>query len=177
MTNSTLSDLFGKETPADKAWRWWSVGVFLLGCFFLFVFEPPADNIIFRCDRATDICTIKKSGFFRTDTTKLRIEEINYARFDPAGWMVRGDHGLDLKLQNGNHIWIGTGSTFFARSKEQQKVKEINNFLTNIELKQILVTHKSFPTAIYAAILLLGGLYSLYKGLRPYVIHGLNNCK
>ena len=175
MTKS--NDIFGELKPAEKAWRWWALGIFLLGLFFLFVFEPQADNIIFHCARATDNCTIQKSGFFRTETTKLKIEEICYARFDPAGWMVRGDHGLDIKLQDGNHIWIGTGSTYFGSSKEQKKVEEINNFLKNTEQKQVLITNKSFPTAIYAAILLFGGLYSIYKGLRPYVIQGLNKSK
>ncbi len=131
-------------------------------------------NIIFHCDRATDNCTVLKSSFIRTDTLKLKIEEISYARFDPAGWMIHDDHGLDIKLQNGNHIWIGTGSTLFEGSRELKKAEEINSFLNNTELKQVSVTHKSFSTAIYAAIFLFGGMYSIYKGLRPYVVQGLN---
>jgi hypothetical protein len=174
MTKSMFSNPFSKETTEDKNWRWWSLGVALIGFFFLFVFEPPPDYIIFQCDRGTDLCAIQKSGFFRTEIIKIKVSEIKYAQFDPAGWMTRGDHGLDIKLQSGNHIWIGTGSTFFGRSKEQRKVDEINNFLTNTELKQVLVTDKSFPTVLFEAIFLLGGLYSIYKGLRPYVLQGLN---
>ena len=138
-----------------------------------FAFEPPPDHVIFQCDRATEMCTIQKSSFFRTENITLKINEIKYARFDPAGWMIRGDQGLDIKLQIGNHIWIGAGSTFFGRAKEQRKVDEINNFLTNTKLKQISVTDKSFPTALFAAFFLLGGPYSIYKGLRPYFLHVL----
>jgi hypothetical protein len=177
MTKSALSDVFVERTPEEKARRWWAFGICLIGFFFLSVFEPDADNIIFRCDRATDMCTIQKSGFFRTEITNLKIEEINHALFDPYGWMVMGDHGLDIKLQNGNHIWIGTGSTVFARTKEQQNVDVINKFLKNPELKQVLITHWSFPTIIYAAMFLFGGFYAIYKGLRPYVIQGLSKDK
>ncbi len=174
MAKSIFNNPFNKETTEDKAWRWWGLGVFLIGLFLLFVFESPADHIIFHCDRAKDICTIQKSGFFRTEIINLKIGEIKNARFDPAGWIMRGDKGLDVKLQNGNHVWIGTGSMFIGRDREQRNVEEINNFLMNPELKQILITHRSFPTAVYASFFLLGGLYSIYRGLRPYVIQGLH---
>jgi len=158
----------------EKSFHWWALGVSLLGFFFLNLIEPPPDHVTFQCDRAKHMCTVEKRGFFRNEITNIQIEDIRYAHFEKVGFLMRGYHGPELKLLNGNDISIGAGSTPFT-SKEQKTVEEINSFLSNAKLEHLSITQKSIPTIFIAGIFLVGGLFSLYKAVKPYITQGLAN--
>ncbi len=166
---SLWETLFGEVRGSERLYHWWALGIFLLGVFFLFLFEPPPDTVTFRCDRGTGICSVEKSGFFRTKTQQVKLGDIGYAHFDKFGWIIRGYPGPEIKLQDGNDISIGSGSS------EQQTVEEVNTFLRKTEIKELSMTHRSFPTVIIAAFLLVGGLVSIYKAIKPYIISGIRN--
>jgi len=153
----------------------WALGIFLLGFFFLTLIEPPTDQVSFQCDRSTETCTIEKRALFRTKTEVLNINDIRNAHFEKLGFFIRGYHGPELKLQNGNDISIGAGSTSPFTSKEQKTTEEINNYLSNPELKTLSITQKGTPTILIAFLFLFGGILSVYKALKPYI--GTNNRK
>jgi len=159
----------------EKSFYYWALGVFFLGFFFLNLFDPPPDHVTFQCDRTNKMCTIKKRALFRTKTTIIKIEDIRYAHFEKLGFFIRGYHGPEIKLQDGNDISLGAGSTSPFTSKEQKTVKEINKFLSNPELKHLSITEKNIPTIIVAGIFLFGGIFFIYKAMKPYIIQGLTN--
>ncbi|MEK6583114.1 MAG: hypothetical protein AABY50_01985 [Nitrospirota bacterium] len=143
----------------EKSYHYWALGVFSLGFFFLNLFEPPPDYVIFQCDRTNKICTIEKRDLFRTKTEIIKIEDIRYAHFEKLGFFIRGYHGPEIKLQDGNDISIGAGSTSPFTSEEQKTVEGINKFLSNPELKHLFITQKNIPTIIVEGIFLFGGIF------------------
>ena len=161
-----------KKENNNSYWQW-GIGIGLLGFFFLFLYEPPPDHVTFQCDRAKGICTVKKSGFFRTTTQQIRIEDIRYAHSEKFGSFIRGYNGPEIKLQDGNDVSIGAGKSM--PSKEQKTVDEINTFLLKTDMNQLYITQKSFPTFIVALAFLFGGFYLIYKALQPCIRHGIGN--
>jgi hypothetical protein len=156
---------------------WWALGIFLLGFFALALVESPTDRSNFQCDRTKESCTIEKSVLFRTKVQTINIKDIRYAHFEKFGFFIRGYHGPEIKLQNGNDISIGAGSTSPFTAADQKTTEEINNYLSNSELKTLSITQKGIPTIIVAVILLLGGILSLYKALKPYIRTNDNKIK
>ncbi len=94
-----------KKENNNSYWQW-GIGIGLLGFFFLFLYEPPPDHATFQCDRSKGICIVEKSGFFRTKTQQIRIEDIRYAHYEKFGLFIRGYNGPEIKLQDGNDVSI-----------------------------------------------------------------------
>ncbi len=170
--NDVIRKNIMKKTNEKPYHYWWALGVFALGFFFLTLFEPPPDYVIFQCDRTNKICTLEKRALFRIKTKIIKIEDIRYAHFEKLGFFIRGYHGPEIKLQDGNDISIGAGSTGPFTSKEQKTVEEINKFLSSPELKQLFITQRGIPAIIVAGIFLFVGIFSIYKVIRPYIIQG-----
>lgn len=157
------------KTTNKTSFHWWALGIFLLGLFVLTLVEPPTDRSNFQCDRTKESCTLEKSALFRTKVQTINIKDIRYAHFEKFGFFIRGYHGPELKLQNGNDISIGAGSFSPFTSQEQKTSEEINNYLSNTELKTLSIIQKGIPTIIVAVVFLLGACLALFKALKPYI--------
>jgi hypothetical protein len=148
---------------------WWALGIFLIGFFVLTLVEPPTDHAKFQCDRKSESCTIEKSALFQPKVQTIKIKDIRYAHFEKLGFFIRGYHGPEIKLQDGNDISIGAGSMSPFSSTDQRTTDEINNYLSNPKTETLSITQKGIPTIIVAALFLVCGILSLYKALKPYI--------
>jgi len=152
------------------------MGVGLIGIFIMFVIDPPPDYVTLQCERTKGICVLEESGLFQFKTKYIKIKEIRDAHSEQFGFLMRGYRGPEIKLQDGNDISIGVGGLNLPfTSKEKETVVEINKFLSNTEVEHLSITQKGLPVIIPAGIFLLGGLFCIYKALKPYVIQGLSN--
>ena len=158
-----------------KPIRYFGMGVGLIGIFFMLSIDPPPDHVTFQCDRKKGTCTLEESGFFRSKIKYIKIEDIRDAHSEKFGFLMRGYRGPEINLRDGNDISIGVGSKWPFTSKEQQTAEGINNFLSSTEIEHLSVTQKGIPTLILAGLFLFGGLFCIYKALKPYVIQGLSN--
>ncbi len=151
--------------------KYWGLGVGFIGFFFLTLIEPSPDQVKFQCDRSNGMCIIERTDLFRTKSETIEIDEIKYAYYESFGG--RGYRGPKIKLNNGNDISIGTGQINPFAVKEH--INKINQFLSNPSLKNLSVTLQTkFPTVILVGLFLFGGIYTIYKALKPYILQGLN---
>jgi hypothetical protein len=164
-----------RVTDNQKAIGYFGTGVGLLGIFLMLAIYPPPDYVTLQCARTKGICTLDERGFFRSKTKYVKIEEIRDVHSEPGGFMMRGYRGPELKLQDGNDISTGVASNWPFLSKEKEALLEISNFLSHKEIEHLSVTQKGIPTIIFAGIVLLSGLFCIYKGLKPYIIQGFAN--
>ncbi|MBA4374446.1 MAG: hypothetical protein C0402_16475 [Thermodesulfovibrio sp.] len=147
-----------------KPYPYWAAALFLPFLSFLVLYMSLPHYVLFQCDRNKKVCTIERWSSTRTETEFLPISYIKYAHYDPYGGFVKGYHGPEIKLKDGNDISIGAGSK--SPSEEKKTVDEINLFLTDPEKRNLSITQTGVPSAYLAGMLFIGGLFFLYKEIR-----------
>ena len=152
----------------------WALGVMLIAICIHFIINPSPEKVVLECDRAVNVCTFERTELFQKSSETINIADIHHAHFEELGFMIRGYHGIGIKLKGGRNLYLSAGLANSSESKERELAEKINNFLSNQEIKKLTIIDKGISVIYLALALLIGGLYFVYKAIKPYVIQGMN---
>jgi hypothetical protein len=162
-------------TNKENEIRYWGTGIGLLGLFVMSLLViKPSHHILLLCDRNKGICTLEHSSILYNRKENVRLQDIRNARLKMVRLLM---YDIEIVKQDGNAISFGMSSSWPFITEYEKRVFEINGFLKKSNSQFLSVSQRGYFQSILMGLFLLGGLFCIYKALKPYIAERLTNKK